>query len=325
MKYCLVPNLQFFFLCDGIKNVDKSMFSANVTTITSANNNELIYNMNNIFTISQLNKKDIHVYLVTDKSGRIVFGCFNTLNVLKSFKILVGNCGFIYKVSDKFQFLSSNKKINYMKASTFYNKLQMKGMLKFFSESNVSADILTDIKYFSCIDVVKTKSENTDNIVEIKRVKQELESNSDDVNIDLGSPLSYLQDERYITLFNDLKEAKFLLDNLIQSESQLTKTISMCDLETLNLLHHLELDFSGMNACDVYYKGKQIHNVREVRRNAKDKLYILNSMYAEYQTFYLTFEKLLSELEGREYTDRQTYGMFDDSVLHVTKQKSDAE
>lgn len=135
---------------------------------------------------------------------------------------------------------------------------------------------------------------------------------------DVCNDSTYLTDSKYVGIFETLSSLPKMIEEIKVDKAVLKKAIEIADLETLNILHELELEFDKVNACQGYKLSEKLHNVRRVRRNAKDKLEII----AQLETLLniSNLEALINvpaKLENREYRKRGTFGVFDDGKLDL--------
>ena len=99
---------------------------------------------------------------------------------------------------------------------------------------------------------------------------------------------------------------------MLEQEEALKAVIRTCDLETMDILHNLELGFDKVNACQGYKISEKIHEVRQCRRRAKDKLEVIAEMKSVFSLDSLSGLVALPEkLENRKYRNRNNTGMFD--------------
>jgi hypothetical protein len=100
-----------------------------------------------------------------------------------------------------------------------------------------------------------------------------------------------------------------ILDGVTEEYDRLYKVVHDTDLETCDLLHKIEL--SNFNAAEGYYLSKQLQEVRQKRRDAKDELETLTLVndYVKGKKTALANLKLqinnkLNTMEKRQYNPR---------------------
>lgn len=123
---------------------------------------------------------------------------------------------------------------------------------------------------------------------------------------------SYENDELFD---NIIKGATMLHDNyekVVSQKQELSQFIKACDNETLDIIHHLELEYKWYDVITAYKTVLKITNLRRQRRKAKDKIEVINALE---EGLSLECTKKVAELperlENRIYRKRNNTRMFD--------------
>lgn len=254
--------------------------------------------------------KDICFYSISDKNNEIHFGMIHNRDYLESLSSKLFDCGEIYSLKGLSILVDKSVNPHFIRANVLGEFLSTISNINHVEKYGLNVE---DSLYLN----FKPKSILVESIKKIEPVLHTEENMDFHDKSELCGELPYTDDERYIEMFNHFNRAFMILNELYDSKDDLNKTISICDLATLNSLHKLELDFHKLNACQVFYEGKKLNSIRNKRRIAKDKKFIVENLYDSYCHFFEDFTNLLSKLDSRSYNERDTYGMFDDNKLRA--------
>ena len=188
--------------------------------------------------------------------------------------------------------------LNASVATSSTTRKRMKDFTNFIDEIIISKNVDMENQFMVIPDEYKVE-------VKVKKsVKQKVESVDKDT--------TYLDDDIFSGLFDLASQLKDKYSLLMEQEEALKAVIRTCDLETMDILHNLELDFDKVNACQGYKISEKIHEVRQCRRRAKDKLEVIAEMKSVFSLDSLSGLVALPEkLENRKYRNRNNTGMFD--------------
>lgn len=133
-------------------------------------------------------------------------------------------------------------------------------------------------------------------------------------SVSLQDMRNYTEDSDFTDIYGLCKNLSESINRVVAMEKTLKEVLSICDKETSNILHRLELQFSKVNACEGYKISKELHDVRTYRRIVKDKLELISKLKESgIQDTLETYPLFVDGLGDRVYIERNTFGLFDDT------------
>ena len=155
---------------------------------------------------------------------------------------------------------------------------------------------------YRSVPVAETKILNMDNLTE--------EYQNQDIDLNNEKATELLDELRQF--FNAVSEET---DKFIALPGYFGGQIKHCDMETLDLLHTIEL--TNENVVAGYKRYKQLQEIRQRRRIAKDSLEVCSLLLSSgllpaLKQIKLGLEEIEKWKETRTYSPRVREGMFDD-------------
>lgn len=238
---------------------------------------------------------NLHIFEVVDRDGELVFAYFGKKdecsNIFDFFKFGVNQTT---KINTKMVKMQKDASV----ATSSTTRKRMKEFPNFIEEIIFSKNVDMENQFIAIPEQYK---------VEVK-VKKSAKEKIESVNKDT----TYMDDDMFSSLFDLASQLKDKYSLLMEQEEALKAVIRTCDLETMDILHNLELDFDKVNACQGYKISEKIHEVRQCRRRAKDKLEVIAEMKSVFSLDSLSGLVAFPEkLENRKYRNRNNTGMFD--------------
>ena len=240
-------------------------------------------------------RNNLQLFEVVDRDGNVVFVYFGT-------KDECNNNADFFKFGTNYPTKINTKTVKMQKdasvATSSTTRKRMKEFPNFIEEIVSSKNVDIENQFIAIPELYK---------VEVK-VKKSAKEKIESVNKDT----TYMDDDMFSSLFDLASQLKDKYSLLMEQEEALKAVIRTCDLETMDILHNLELDFDKVNACQGYKISEKIHEVRQCRRRAKDKLEVITEMKSVFSLDSLSGLVALPEkLENRKYRNRNNTGMFD--------------
>ena len=240
-------------------------------------------------------RNNLQLFEVVDRDGNVVFAYFGT-------KDECNNIADFFKFGTNHPTKINTKTVKMQKdgsvATSSTTRKRMKDFTNFIDEIIISKNVDMENQFMVIPEEYRVEVKVN------KSVKQKLESVDKDT--------TYLDDDIFSGLFDLASQLKDKYSLLMEQEEALKAVIRTCDLETMDILHNLELDFDKVNACQGYKISEKIHEVRQCRRRAKDKLEVITEMKSVFSLDSLSGLVALPEkLENRKYRNRNNTGMFD--------------
>ena len=250
----------------------------------------------NMFSVIRCREHRTNLYLfeITNTDGEVVFAYFGTKDECESIRDF-------FKFGNTLKTKINTKTVKMQKdasvAISATVRKRMKSFPNFVEEIVVSKNVDTENQVLSI-------PERYEIAVSTQTVKEKIET------VDKDS--TYLNDDIFEGLFDLANQLKDKYTMMLEQEEALKAVIRTCDLETMDILHNLELGFDKVNACQGYKISEKIHEVRQCRRRAKDKLEVIAEMKEVFSLDSLNGLVALPEkLENRKYRNRNNTGMFD--------------
>lgn len=108
-------------------------------------------------------------------------------------------------------------------------------------------------------------------------------------------------------------------------QSELNSIISQTDLELVDMLHYIE--FHKFSACEGYKLCKKIQEICDRRRNAKNKLQIINTTKMQSYSSIISGSAAdnIEKITKKQYTPRVLSTLFEDNqskIRHNTQNKN---
>ena len=240
-------------------------------------------------------RNNLQLFEVVDRDGNVVFVYFGT-------KDECNNIADFFKFGTNYPTKINTKTVKMQKdasvATSSTTRKRMKEFPNFIEEIVSSKNVDIENQFIAIPELYK---------VEVK-VKKSAKEKIESVNKDT----TYMDDDMFSSLFDLASQLKDKYSLLMEQEEALKAVIRTCDLETMDILHNLELDFDKVNACQGYKISEKIHEVRQCRRRAKDKLEVIAEMKSVFSLDSLMgLVGLPEKLENRKYRNRNNTGMFD--------------
>lgn len=240
-------------------------------------------------------RNNLQLFEVVDRDGNVIFAYFGT-------KDECNNIADFFKFGTNYPTKINTKTVKMQKdasvATSSTTRKRMKEFPNFIEEIVSSKNVDIENQFIAIPEQYK---------VEVK-VKKSAKEKIESVNKDT----TYMDDDMFSSLFDLASQLKDKYSLLMEQEEALKAVIRTCDLETMDILHNLELDFDKVNACQGYKISEKIHEVRQCRRRAKDKLEVIAEMKSVFNLDSLMgLVGLPEKLENRKYRNRNNTGMFD--------------
>ena len=276
------------------------VFPNKYTTLMGIQNIEELFS--ELFRVMPIRKHQQTLYLfeITNKNNEIVFISYGSKEDCQSMKDFF-NFGLVVETNINTQ---KEKMVNSLtvalpktvgKRITWTNGLIVKHI--------ISKDVDTENQVI-CVPEKYFVSESKIEDVKEKSVKEKI--------AEVNKDSTYLNDEIFANMLEAANNLKENYNALIEQEESLRLVVKTCDYEIMDIVHDLELGFDKVSASQGYKITKRIHEVRQCRRRAKDKLEVISEMKDTFKLSMLDELTTLPErLEKRKYRNRNNTGMFD--------------
>ena len=259
------------------------------------------------------NMSRICTFYLYDVDGNILFVYYGKQEhceyLLKLFNIgRIESYDYSYEAKNNLNLLSVRKAHNW-----FRQNFDM--LLSLFAVQKLDVTI----KENNLRNVVDTEVSNEgSDVSEIEDVDVLFDEGMEKANrcdFDVSKFTGYSEDPVFEDVYDSCKRMTKNISDILSQEKKLRHVIEACDHETLNILHKLEFQFSGVNASEGYKISKRLHDVRNYRRYAKDKLEIIMKLKElNFLSDLEGYSNFIDSLSDRVYIKRNTYGMFDETT-----------
>lgn len=261
------------------------------------------------------NLNRICAFYLYDVDGNVLFVYYGKQEhceyLLRLFNIgSIESYNYFYEAKDNLNQLSVRKAHNWFRQN--YELL-----LSLFSSQKLDVTIREN-NLRKVVDVNMDESNEgsvVSNLEDVDALFDETMQESKNCDFDVSQFKGYSEDSTFCEIYDTCKQLSKGISEILSQEKKLRRMIEACDHETLNILHQLELQFSAVNASEGYKISKKLHDVRNYRRCAKDKLEIIEKLKElDILKGLEVYPNFVDSLSDRIYIKRNTYGMFDDIV-----------